>query len=444
MEMSARFAGSQRVGDRRRRRLAVEADGGGDHSNLRQDILAPVGQTRLVDRPHVDTAPAAELTAAQFPITQIIPIERWKYAVAGVAVLTLSGGLAVAGWLATNLSGAAGPAIARILAPVNGPATKWFSSLLLVLSAQLAVLIWWARSQSLKDFEGRYWLWTRAAAIWLAFSGCIALDVGQAAVDVLRHFRPNLSLGYSALAWLIPACTIGFSIARGLYREMSGCRASRVLFGTAMACYVVAAGCDLGAASALETQIQALLVQVGLLTGHASLFFSMWVHARHVVHCSPDPAQSKKSKWRIPRPHFPMPKFLAFKRRQLPDAIDTTETQTESSKSPRSRKREPVSVEPAAPSDGAPVQQPQNAPPASDVLSKPRYRIDARHNEPVELKEVAAPRDESPAEGPPESEQARDSDDLHSRPDLRGMSKKQRRRIMQELRDRERAAARGE
>jgi hypothetical protein len=67
------------------------------------------------------------------------------------------------------------------------------------------------------------------------------------------------------------------------------------------------------------------------------------------------------------------------------------------------------------------------------------------------LKDVVETRDESPVSSPAASpvEEPSDSDqdqnvhDFQSQPDLRGMSKKQRRRILQELRDRERAATRG-
>lgn len=441
--MSARFAGSQRVGDRRRRRLAVEADEGADPSFPRQVLPAPEGMSRSVDPAHNDPAPAAELSSGSFPMAQMIPVERWKYAVAGAAVLAMNAVLAAAGWLAPSLSSSAGPAIERILSPANGPATKWYSGLLLGLSAQLAILIWWARSRSLKDFDGRYWQWTRAAAIWLAFSGCIALDGAQAAVDTLRYFRPNLSTGYASLAWLIPAGLIGFSIARGLHHEMSGCRTSRMLFLSAVACYVTSVAFELGLAASIGPRVQALLVQTGLLTGHAALLFSMWFHARHVVHCSSEPAHSKKRAWRIPRPHFRMPRLPAFKHLRRQRVAVADETPAAALKGPRGRRRASDAVESAASSDTADATQTPNAPPADAAPSKPRFRIDTRHDEPVELEDVAATRDAPTAEESSDSDQDRDTDDFQSRPDLRGMSKKQRRRILQELRDRERAA-RGE
>ncbi len=445
--MGARFAGSQRVGDRRRRRLAVEADECADASTERQALPAPEGASRSVDLPHADTANTRELPYGVLPIAQIVPPEWWKYAAGGIAVLGMNCALVAAGWLAPQVSAAAGPAVERIFSPANGPATKWYSGLLLGLSAQLALLIWWARSRSLKDFDGRYWLWTRAAVAWLAFSGCLAIDAGQAAVDVLRHFRPDLNQGYSALAWLIPASIVGISIGRGLLREMSGCRTSQMLFSTALAGYVAAVGFDLGLTSSIEPRVQALLSQIGLLTGNAALFFSMWVHARHVIHCSSDPAQSSKRMWRIPRPHFHMPRLPAFQSLRRRNVAAAVETPAEAPKSPRTRKRESVAAEAAAPSDAAPAAQTPDSPPAAAPPPKPRFRIDVRHDEPVELKDVVATRDESPAASPGEessdSDQDQGADDFQSQPDLRGMSKKQRRRILQELRDRERAATRG-
>jgi hypothetical protein len=445
--MGARFAGSQRVGDRRRRRLAVEADEGSAPAIERQAIPAPQGTSRSVDLSHTEAPDIAELPFDTLPIAQIVPPEWWKYAAGGIAVLGMNCALVAAAWFAPQVSAVAGPAAERIFSPANGPATKWCSGLLLGLSAQMALLIWWARSRSLKDFDGRYWLWTRAAAAWLAFSGCLAIDARQTAIDVVRHFRPDLNQRYSALAWLIPASLVGISIARGLLREMRGCHTSRILFSTALAGYVAAVGFELGLASSIEPRMQALLSQIGLLTGNAALFFSMWVHARHVIHCSSEPAQPNSRTWRIPRPHFHMPRLPAFGSLRRRSVAGTVEMPVAAPKSARSRKRGAVVAEPVAPAAAAPAAQVPESPPAAAIPPKPRFRIDVRHDEPVELKDVVETRDESPVsspvEEPSDSDQDQNVDDLQSQPDLRGMSKKQRRRILQELRDRERAATRG-
>jgi hypothetical protein len=181
------------------------------------------------------------------------------------------------------------------------------------------------------------------------------------------------------------------------------------------------------------------------LTGHVALFVSMWLHARHVLRCTAEPAPRLKSTWRIPRPHFRLP------RRRL--------TQARSESAP---------VDPAAPS--------------VERTSKPRIRLDNRHREPVpqvgapariessgglEQSRVISPITlESQRIGPTDSddsattslhpttavhattceaasaESEEASEEGSSRPELRGLSKKQRRRLMQELRDRERESRR--
>lgn len=436
--MGARFAGSQHVGERRRRRLAVEADECADPSVRRHEAASPEGGARFIDRPHGDAAPVDDLPAGTLPITQIIPPERWKYAVGGVLLLALNGALLAAGWLAPRLSAAMGPACERIFSAGTGTATKWYSGLLLGLAAQLALIIWWARSRSLKDFDGRYWLWTRVAAVWLAFSGCIAVDGGRAAVETLRHFRPELSEKWSALAWLAPATTIGFWIARGLVREMRGCRASRILFATAIACYAAAGGFDLGLGSSLEPQALALLSQAGLLTGHAALFFSMWIHARHVIHCSFDPAQASQRRWRIPRPHFRMPQIPSLKNLRRREETSRIEPAASAPEARRNRERVPDTAENDAPDDVDSVSETPRESKTEAAPPKPRFRIDTRHDDRSQPVQASSAREAEPEEDASDAE--RDDDDSAARPDLRGMSKKQRRRILQELRDRERAA----
>jgi hypothetical protein len=374
--MAARFAGSQRVGDRRRRRLAVEADEGAPPETSRQDLPARGGKRLSIDQAHTEPGESTQQPEVTFPVAQLVPLERWKYAVVAAVSVLINGGLLVASWLAPRLATVVGPAAERILEPVSGPAVKWYSSLLLLLSAQFAILIWWARSRSLKDFEGRYWLWNRAALIWLAFSACLTLDAGQTAVDLIRHFRPSLAPAAAVLAWLLPASLIGFSTARGLYREMSGCRASRILFLMAIGCYAAAAGFDLELLASLRSRAQALLVQASLLTGHVTLFFSMWIHARHVIHCSVEPEPTQERTWRIPRPHFRWLRLSYFRRRQRPvvaeQPVSLPPLTVPAPKGRRRRKSDATAA--------------NNNDPAGEVSGD---QAEPRNGEPVELEDIA-------------------------------------------------------
>src|SRR5437868_6899391 len=140
--MGARFAGSQRLGDRRRRRLAVETD---DATDDRPGVLpAPPGESRLVDCP--DSKSVAGPSAFPFAVAveRFVPRQPWKYALAGLACLAVCAFLLLAGSYAVELSEIAGSGFERLFSFPDAPVAKWFSSMLLAVSGQLALLIWWA------------------------------------------------------------------------------------------------------------------------------------------------------------------------------------------------------------------------------------------------------------------------------------------------------------
>jgi len=199
-------------------------------------------------------------------------------------------------------------------------------------------------------------------------------------------------------------------------------------------------------------------VQAGLLTGHVALFTSMWLHARHVVHLSADPAPGPNRIWRIPRPHFRVsrPKWI----RAGDAGIKTVESQQAPLEGPQTERKRPVNENQAESAN----QAASDAIPASPAAmmqaerpAKPRIRFDGRHQESsgqLPSDESRDP-DQSDAvtgatgastgkneliDGVDEAQQEEGPGDGSAKPELRGLSKKQRRRLMQELRDRERAS----
>src|SRR5262249_60657680 len=104
--MGARFAGSQRLGDRRRRRLAVET------AELTVDTVrigslpAPPGTSRGIDGSHADhSVPALPFDRA---LSQFIPRQPWKCALGGLTALASTGFLLIAGQQADDWSVTAG------------------------------------------------------------------------------------------------------------------------------------------------------------------------------------------------------------------------------------------------------------------------------------------------------------------------------------------------
>ena len=479
--MTARFAGSQRVGDRRRRRLAVEADGEVDSLAGTVSLPAAGGKIRVVDRPHQPAEPQSAAPTAFLPVTSVVPTERWKYATAAACVFFVNALLVAAGAQLTSLAAWGGEGLGAIFAPIHGSATKWFSGLLLGLSAQCAALVWWARSRSRKDFEGRYWLWIRATAVWIAFSVGISLELAKVAEQTMKHLRPNSSSLVVSLVWLIPTALVGLTLARNLYREMFGCRASRLMFAGALASYFFAVGFDIELINAIGLKPNSTLAHAGLLMGHTALAFSMWVHARHVIHCTSEPAQIPKRSWQIPRPHFlaklrfPKLRFPQIKFRSGKSTAETTsedETATPDRKK-RTKKRKPTAKrrvdqpEELIPEESdvaqtseiddrdslEPEVEAQTSEPEADwdepvepAPQKAPAREQLRGNvQPAELDEFSSNQGENDEPSYESNEATAENDgadgefaDDPDAPDLRGLSKKQRRRAMAEYRERQR------
>jgi len=201
------------------------------------------------------------------------------------------------------------------------------------------------------------------------------------------------------------------------------------------------------------------LREASALAGHISLFLSMWVHARHVLHCTPDPAARPRSRWRIPRPHFRLPALrlpsigLPARRREanLPIDAQSVVDRPSSKRHPstKSANAKPAPSGPAA-DQPAPGRKPNlrldgsHAPSPERADTRPTSGEAAYHTTETAPVELASLANKDHAEHVPDCEHpdARDSEpnDLLSKPDLRGLSKKQRRKLLQEFRERERAA----
>lgn len=436
--METRFAGSERLGERRRRRLAVEAD---DVSPAPDEIveLSAVASPRRVVHGNAadgDVSPDSPLPA--LPLARLIPRAWWKYLLAGLTGLALIAGIMAAGSYAPAWSATTGVRFDRLFSTGSSPATDWFAGLLLSTAAQLALVIWWGRSRSLKDFDGRYRVWTWAAAAWLVLSCCAATGAHRLLGDLAVAHLPGRVPHRAICGWLLPALVVAGRLLPALRREMSGCRASRWLLYAAGTFYVSAVAFEFDLFEAtLAGRLRGVAQQSALLAGHLGLMLSMWAHARHVLYATADPGPVSSRLLRVPRPHFRLPGLRFRSRAAIAEAPVEAKTR-------KSRRK-------SASSESAAIEEPESAPVAAvktpmEALEPATHgaaRHQAEHEQPDDR---AANGDEPHWQGGPHKGSAQaDEDggeeavDSFEKPNLKGLSKKQRRRLMQEQRDRERA-----
>ncbi|HLJ11407.1 MAG TPA: hypothetical protein VKU82_09465 [Planctomycetaceae bacterium] len=464
--METRFAGSQRLGDRRRRRLAADADDVPLDSQ-RIALPAPPGASRLIDAARTDARVRVASFERALPLANLIPHEWWKYALGGAACLSIGGAIVVAGWYERAGTLVLGPGVSRLFAFPAAPAATWFSSLLLLASSQLAILIWWGRSHSNKDFEGRYWVWVRVACAWLGFGACIATSAHLAVCDTLAHFWPGIGARHTQVGWLAPAAAVGIWIMGALSREMKGCRSSRAFLFAAAGCYAFCGGLCLELHSVVSSSAHLFFINTVVLVGHVSLFLSMWLHARHVLYRTPDPAAQSKRTWTFGIPHF---RLLRVRFPRPGRGENESAPPKKAPIEPASRRKRPPKKDGSAAPAGEDHRAKRSVSPAERATMKndtgatgengpdPRSRetvpqggqgsecaVTARGDAALSPEDESAPEEAPvPFEATTPERDAADSgpDSSLPKPDLKGLSKKQRRRLMQDLRDRERSAGR--
>lgn len=407
------FWGSPRVDERRRRRLAADAD----RSRRGRGSSARRGSSRSGNKG------AAQLP---FSLSEIVPASPLTH------LLTLVFGVAVAvafpllGYYDTQLTAWTGPIVARLFYLGSFPLARWYGTLLLFASAQLSMLILWGRSHSQNDFRGTYRLW-RTVSLFMIFDSLMLLNRGHTLWSkTLLHFWPEKVHGHETLVWVAPAIGLGYWITRRLLAEMRDCWSSWTTIALA-AFFHLASVADLLdqriVPAAWTPQFLEALRLGSLLLGQTFLFCGILFHARHVVYVSVEPpAENYGSYGLIGRLFAGLFYLVSFGwlRAILSGMADRRAARAKAAAKGRAARRAKVEEE-AAEEDSSESEseeeESEDEQPAAGNWSKVGKR-DVRIDPPEEA-----------------------ADEAHgdfSREDMRGLSKKERRKLLMQQREAER------
>ena len=508
--MSGRFAGAERLGDRRRRRLAVHGEtptsaaANGDDQPGDAGAEGTEGRRLRIDLPEV----AAPPQAPALPLDALVPLKWWKQLLATVFVAALIGGIEYAAWRAEDVAVAAGPGVWRLIEPEHALLPTTMGAGLLLVAAQLSGLIAWGRSRSARDFSGRYRLWYRVGTCCALFSLTTATAAHRALVETIVHFFPREVWRRETVLWLAPTAVVAAACGSALRWEVAKTKVGTALLWTATLLYICSAALQLELDGRLPADLRTIAVSTSLLLGHLFLAACFWAHCRIVLYFSADP---------IDIPRGARRPFFLFGRRspaQTQSAADGDEEDTgpeEAGRRPRKRRkkpkratpRRPIVVEAAAesetsspnesPAETAPVDsnsdsdldsdsdgtdvadeaspRPQHAaaPSHSPLAAESAPAVSDDEQEWLTLSQaaeqsakpmVASPRrDARPTAAATDDEQSADDreggrhsesetgeeEESHGGPHIsfKGLSKKQRRKLQQEMRERERRIQRG-
>ena len=440
--MANGFAGSQRLDERRRRRLAQDGEQSCDESLVdgvpRRRGRLDAGAVRPARR------------QALLPIPALIPAQTWKLVIlAMLALLPAAVGMAVTERIG-EWSEAVGPGLERLAAGAPMPLLDWYECLLLLGMGQLAALIGWVRSRSHHDYSGRYWIWPRLALVCGLFASARATGLHVALGETIAHHLPAKFWQHETLAWLVPsALLVGTMLVRLRHEMRLGQGSWPGLVLGCVAYWIAGLGC-LDVLDSVLPHATERVIDVTRFAGHGLCLLGLLLHARHVVHRTAEPAPLPERR-PIPRPHFG---FLFRKKKSATPEAETETPKSKRSKPKRARRaRKPTrsstvadEAEDVAQSDDAEVNdsqwegsQEESSEPEFAAPTPPPARVLDRWQPAATLPPpTPAARPQSNTEDDSDDEGDEPDDGLENHPSLEGLSRKQRRKMLKHLRQQQR------
>ena len=204
--MSNGFSGASRI-NRRRRWLSLQPEDSPPESVSRP--RSPVPES-------IETAPLAEVNPP-LPVSSLLPRRTWVLSLLVLCGLLSWGTVVGVGtWLDLQKL----DPWREIFGIQSGRLLRFYTTIALLTCAQLSYLILWRRSNSRKDFAGRYRVWFWVGAVCSTF--CVASATG-----FHRSWAGHLTRGMSmvwveaaTVCWLVPATTMLLSALHLMRRDM--------------------------------------------------------------------------------------------------------------------------------------------------------------------------------------------------------------------------------
>lgn len=362
--MSARFAGSLELAQRRRRRLAQEAD------SLPIASGTPRASRVAQQSSASETGKVSPYSGPRLPRDTMIP-GSWS-------VIAFLGFLGLAAWGAIiwlSLSSFAEEmGVSQLASLTEGSIPRYFSTVALLLTAQLSLLIYWHRSRSRKDFLGRYRVWGWAGLFWCLICLAQTTQCHRGLIDSLNARYAIQCWRAEHLCWFIPLATCLLALYRLVGRDINPSRASSLAWNASFCIGLVVAGMYFGLDLLLPVSWRAAATVAVSMLWQFSLAFFCLIHARYVTHVNNEAGgkrismRSRFSRWLAGRfsqlgeriLSVPLRRFSAAGGKQ---AAGTSKAVSERRKSTRNRAT--ASVEPAP--EGLPEKlKPKAKPPAAD------------------------------------------------------------------------------
>ncbi|MEN6449259.1 MAG: hypothetical protein ABFC96_02100 [Thermoguttaceae bacterium] len=197
-------------------------------------------------------------------------------------------GLAIAAGLEAAYAGmcrgaSAGTRLAAFDISAKGSLACWFSSLVLVAAAVMALLVFLIRRHRTDDYQGRYRVWLWAAGCWFLLATDQAASLREAFQSAMIAATGTPLWGDGTLWWVAADVLIVGAVGSRLLVDTWSCRLSFATLLLAIGVHLAALAGRLQWLS-LGDGAQAVMYQIGgEMAGSLLLLLAMALHARYVM-----------------------------------------------------------------------------------------------------------------------------------------------------------------
>ncbi|WP_437224478.1 hypothetical protein SH661x_003647 [Planctomicrobium sp. SH661] len=185
--------------------------------------------------------------------------------------------------------------IAELVDLGQGAVPRYFSTVALLLIAQLNLLIYWHRSCSRKDFLGRYRIWGWAGLFWCVVCLANATQLHIPVLDYLNsHVQINCWRGHN-LFWFLPLSIGMLSLYRLVGRDISGSKPSTIAWNIAFGLSLLVGSLHFGADLLLPSEARIGVTVAVTMLWQCTLAFFCLIHARYVTHVTNEVSGKRQS-----------------------------------------------------------------------------------------------------------------------------------------------------
>lgn len=232
------------------------------------------------------------------PLRRLISPRLWKHIALAAALFGIGVAMLWAALESRALGEALGPEVEQLVSLDRARLIRGYGGLLLIVAAELALLIWYVRSRSRRDFSGRYRSWAWAAGAGFLFSASVSLELHRIWSAAISFALTLDTPHFETLCWLAPAMGCATVLFRDLYADMRDCKSSVTFLRLAFAGWTTSACALLGYGIPVPAAYAPLLVPASALLGHFCLFLAMLLHCRFVIYVSAEPPELRTPLWK--------------------------------------------------------------------------------------------------------------------------------------------------